>query len=83
VKKDELTENDIRNIHILIGKNVKKMRVKKKMTQLQLSCSIGHSAVGTISMCEIHLNDKHFNIEHLFRIANALDCNVIDFLKDI
>ncbi|RLA84313.1 MAG: XRE family transcriptional regulator [Epsilonproteobacteria bacterium] len=81
--KPEISKDDIKSIYITIGKNVKNARKKKGMTQLQLSMSIGHKAVGTVSMCELCLNGKHFNIEHLIKIANALDCSVVDFFKDI
>jgi len=41
--------------------------------------AIGHKAVGTVSMAEICLNNKHFNIEHLVKIADLLEVEVCDF----
>lgn len=70
-------------IYKKIGLNVKRIRKDKKISQLNLAMAIGHKAVGTISMCELCINNKHFNIEHLCKIANVLDVDINDFFKDI
>ena len=57
-----------------IGQNVAKYRKEKGLSQLALALAIGHKAVGTISMSEICINNKKFNIEHLLKIN-------IDYLK--
>jgi len=70
-------------IYKTIGQNVKRMRKSKNISQLALSLAIGHKAVGTISMAELGINNKHFNIEHLSKIADVLDVDICEFLKDI
>jgi len=62
-------------------KNVKRIRKEKGISQLELSLAIGHKAVGTISMAEICLNNKHFNIEHLLKIADVLEVGICEFLE--
>jgi len=52
---------------------------KRKVSQLALSLAIGHKVVGTISMAELYINKKHFNIEHLVRIAEVLDVDICEF----
>jgi hypothetical protein len=42
----------------------------------KLNCNIG-----TVSMAEICINNKHFNIEHLYKIADVLEVDVCDLLK--
>ena len=64
-----------------IGLNVKRIRKEKGISQLVLALAIGHKAVGTISMAEICLNGKHFNIEHLYKIADVLEVEVCELLK--
>lgn len=64
-----------------IGHNVKSIRKSKKISQLALALAIGHKAVGTISMAELGINNKHFNIEHLVKIADVLEVNICDFFK--
>lgn len=63
-----------------IGQNVKRLR-KKNVSQLELSLAIGHKAVGTVSMCELGINNKHFNLEHLIKIADVLDIDINEFFK--
>ena len=69
----------MQEIYRQIGKNVKLIRQKKGISQLELSLAIGHKSVGTISMAEICLNNKHFNIEHLMKIADVLEVDVCAF----
>ena len=84
MKECSIDPEKMQEIYRQIGKNVKDIRQKKGITQLELSLAIGHKAVGTISMAEICLNSKHFNIEHLIKIAEVLEVDVCEFfdLKD-
>ena len=59
-----------------IGLNVKKYRTQKHMSQLELSIRIGHKSISFLSNCENYKNKIHFNLEHLFLIANALDIDI-------
>jgi len=80
ILKDCSISNDImKNIYKQIGLNVKKRREEKGLSQLELSLAIGHKSVGTISMAEICIKNKHFNIEHLCKIADVLEVNVCEF----
>lgn len=73
----------MKKIYMHIGQNVARIRKEKGISQLALSLAIGHKAVGTISMAEKSINDKHFNIEHLIKIADVLDVDVCEFLEGI
>jgi len=81
MKECEISDEKMRIIYKNIGKNVKRIRTQKGISQLALSLAIGHKAVGTVSMAEICLNNKHFNIEHLVKIADVLEVEVCEFLK--
>lgn len=83
LKDTDITQEDMKTIYLKIAQNVKKIRQLKNVSQLQLSLAIGHKAVGTISMCELGINNKHFNIEHLYKIADVLEVDVRDFFEDI
>jgi len=69
-------------IYKRIGLNVKKARQAKNISQLALALAIGHKAVGTISMAELCINNKHFNVEHLMKIAEVLEVNICDFFVE-
>ena len=67
----------------LIGSNVKKIRNKRGISQLQLSQALGHKSVGLVSQSELYLKKQHFNIKHLYQIAYILDVPITTFFEDI
>lgn len=81
MKECSISPNNMDDIYKTIGKNVKKLRKEKNISQLALSLAIGHKAVGTVSMAELCINGKHFNIEHLYKIADVLEVDVCTLLK--
>ncbi|MBQ9292928.1 helix-turn-helix domain-containing protein [Campylobacter sp. VBCF_06 NA8] len=83
MKDCTITDEQMEQIYKTIGENVKRIRTQKGVSQLSLAMAIGHKAVGTISMAELGINKKHFNIEHLVKIANVLEVSVCEFFKSI
>jgi len=81
MKECSITDEKMLDIYKQIGQNVKRIRKEKKVSQLELSLAIGHKAVGTVSMAELCINKKHFNIEHLMKIADVLEIDVCEFFK--
>ena len=81
LKECSINDKKMLDIYKTIGQNVKRIRKEKKISQLALSLAIGHKAVGTVSMSELCINGKHFNIEHIYKIADVLDVDVCEFLK--
>ena len=67
------TKEEINLLHQSIGKNVKRYREEKGLSQLQLSHAIGLSSVSLISAAEIFTKSIHFNVEHLYKIAKVLE----------
>jgi len=78
---DELPSEAIDDFYKQIGINVKKYRELKGYTQLQLSQALGHKSVGLVSQAELYLKKQHFNLEHLYKIAYILECNIADLIK--
>jgi len=81
MKECSITDEKMEEIYKKIGANVKRVRKEKSISQLELSLAIGHKAVGTVSMAELCLNNKHFNIKHLIKIADVLEVDVCEFFK--
>jgi len=77
----EFSEDEIFNFYRRIGKNVKRLRKAKGLTQMELGLALGHTGVGTISVAEIFHNKKHFNLEHLYKIAHILEVDICEFFK--
>lgn len=79
----EISQVDIDTFYRTIGSNVMRLRKEKGFTQLDLALAIGLKSVGLISVAELYYNKKHFNLEHLYKIAYALDVKITDFFIDI
>jgi len=73
--------SEIQAFHRLIARNVQHIRKEKKMTQLDLALTIGHKSVSTIAKIEAGLENKHYNIEHLYKIATILEVDICEFFK--
>ena len=78
---EDIEDSKIDDFYKLIGSNVKKIRNKKGLTQLQLSQALGHKSVGLISQGELYLKKQHFNLEHLYKIAYILECDIKDLIN--
>ncbi len=63
-----------------IGKNVAKFRAMKDVSQTELALGIGHKSTTIVSLAEIS-KTKHFNLEHLYRIARFLEVDICDLIQ--
>ena len=76
---ENLDENIVDEFYINIGKNVKRLREEKGLTQLQLSQALGFKSVGLVSQSELYLKKQHFNLKHLYLISLVLECDMNEF----
>jgi transcriptional regulator with XRE-family HTH domain len=79
--QSSFSDEEIQNIYKLIGANVKHYRMQRGLTQLALSYEIGYKSVSLVSAAELCSNDKHFNIEHLYKISKVLDVPIAKFFE--
>lgn len=77
----EISEEEIEHFYRLIGFNVKKLRQERGISQLQLALAIGLNSVSTIAKAEIGVENKHFNLEHLYKISKVLEIDLCDFIE--
>ncbi|MEA1893107.1 MAG: helix-turn-helix transcriptional regulator [Campylobacterota bacterium] len=82
MKQLSITDEEMQRIYQTIGKNVKRIRQEKNVSQLKLALAIGHKAVGVISLAELGTK-KHFNVEHLVKIADVLEVDLGEFFRDL
>ncbi len=75
-----ISQKEIEEIYTSISVRVKYFREEKKMSQLELSLEIGIKSVAFYSNCENNRYKKHFNLEHLYKIAKALEVDVKDLI---
>jgi len=77
----DIPSEAIDNFYKQIGLNVKKYRTSKGLTQLELAYALGHKSVGLVSQAELYLKKQHFNLEHLYKIAYVLECNIEELIS--
>ncbi len=74
-------QEDLDTFYKTIGQNVAKYRQEKGVSQLELAQAIGHKSTTIISLAEITKNNKHFNLEHLYKISRFLEVDICDLLQ--
>jgi transcriptional regulator with XRE-family HTH domain len=77
----EFTNDEIKNFYKNIGKKVKKLRAEKNISQLELALAIGFKTVSLVAKPEILIDNKHFNLEHLYKIAKVLGVDIKYFFE--
>lgn len=75
----EIDEKEIAELYRNIALNVKKRRLEKNISQIELALTIGHKSVSTIGKIEAGLENKHYNIETLYKISKVLNINICEF----
>ena len=78
--KNKFNKDEIDNLYINIGKKVKEYREKNNMTQLELSYAMGYKSVSLVSSAELFTREKHFNLEHLYKISRILNISINDLI---
>ena len=77
----DIDKSKLEDFYKLIGKNVKRIRQEKNLSQLELAIMIGQKSTSFYSNCENNKYDKHFNLEHLYKISKSLDVPLEEFIK--
>ncbi len=78
----DFDEKKLNTFYEKIGKNVQRIRSEKNITQLELAFLLGHNSAGHVAKAELNKYNKHFNLEHLLRISEALDVDINEFFVD-
>ncbi len=68
-------------VHNMISANVVKYRKLKNISQLQLALDIGLTGNAFIARAEKRTNNAHFNIEHLVKISEVLEIDILEFFR--
>lgn len=77
-----VSESEINEFYRKIGENVKSARLDAKVSQLDLALSIGIKSVAFYSNCESLRYDKHFNLEHVYKISKVLGVNIHSLIPE-
>lgn len=71
------------DIYRLIAFNVKRLRKMKGVSQLLLSSELGHSSPAFVARAENLSNGKHFNLEHIAKMAKIFNVEIQEFFLPI
>ncbi len=75
------SKEEIDYFYKIISNNVKKYRLEKGFSQEKLALDIGIKSIAFYSNCENNKYDKHFNLEHLYKISKSLNVPLEKFVK--
>ena len=75
------SKEEINNFYEVVSNNVKNYRLEKGFSQEKLALDIGIKSIAFYSNCENNKYDKHFNLEHLYKISKSLDVPLEEFIK--
>jgi len=78
-----ISEEELHKFYETISKNVQKLRQEKNKPQLDLVLEMGLKPTSFYSKCENSKDNHHFNLEHIYKIAIALNVDITEFFKDI
>lgn len=76
-----IDEEEITRFYRRVSHNIRKVRLQKNMSQLDVALELGIKSVAFYSNCENLKYNKHFNLEHIYKIAKLFDMPPYEFLK--
>lgn len=79
----DINNSDLLRFYTIISKNVIRLRKEKNISQLDLATSIGHTSSTFLGKAELLAENKHFNLEHLYKIALVLNVDINEFFVGI
>lgn len=77
----DISEQEVYEFYKIISDNVKQARINAKISQLELSLKLGIKSIAFYSNCENLRYDKHFNLEHIYKISKALNIDICELIK--
>lgn len=80
---DIVSEEESEEFFRTISYNVKRIRVEKGISQLEVALSIGQKSSGFYANTENYKHGKHFNLLHLFKLSKLFDVEISAFFEPI
>lgn len=80
---DIVTKDEFDEYFHTISANVKRIRLEKGMSQLEVALSIGQKSSGFYANAENYAHGKKFNLEHLLKLSKLFDVEVTVFFQKV
>lgn len=77
----KIKKDDNKYIYVIVGKNIKRIRKEKGLTQVQLADLVGYND-GTIANIE-NSSYQTFSLEFIYVISKMLNVPIEEFFKNI
>lgn len=77
----KIDKNDDKYIYYIVGKNIRRLRKKHKLTQIQLADLVGYNE-GTIANIENDSNQT-FSLEFVYVVSKKLNEPLEEFIKNL
>lgn len=77
----KINKNDNKYIYVVVGRNIKRIRKTKGLTQVQLADLVQYNE-GTIANIENN-SYQTFSLEFIYVLSKKLDVPIIEFFKGI
>ena len=77
----EITEEETEKFHKKISENLRKIRLNKNLTQLDVSLALGLSNPSFITNAESSKSSKRFNLNQLYKLSIIFDVDLCEFFK--
>ena len=75
------SDEEIFKFYQSISQKVRIFREERNISQLEMALSIDIKSVAFYSNCENNKYNKHFNLEHLYKICKVLNLDIKDFFE--
>lgn len=76
-----INKDDNKYIYVIVGRNIRRIRKSKNLTQVQLADLIQYSE-GTIANIE-NSSYQTFSLEFIYILSKKLNVPIVEFFKDI
>jgi transcriptional regulator with XRE-family HTH domain len=81
IEEIDFTEQEIADFYHRIMENIRELRKSKGFSQMDLAYAIGHKSMSSIAKIESGHENKHYNLEHLYKISKVLGVDICELLK--
>ncbi len=75
------TETEVIDFYKSVSKNIKQRRLEHGLKQLDVALEIGITSVAFYSNCENLRYGKHFNLEHIYKLAKLFNIEPYELLQ--
>ena len=77
----EITGEETDKLHKKVSENVRKIRLNKNLTQLDVSLALGLSNPSFVTNAESLNSSKKFNLNQLYKLSIIFDVELCEFFK--